>query len=173
MDRGAETTKEGKGLGLLSSDQNLDRSQTKGQSSGEKRRSARKRQATEKGAQQDRVRPSKTQARLQKVLLQAPGGYFKPPKRILPKPLGTDSRQTKRVQAETGSQEMGPPAPIGGGVSASARWDVQWQMQRRLEECRRQCRYDFPFHFTVHTVVVPPEPFPFTRQALDTLIELL
>ena len=116
MDRGAETAKEGTGLGLLSSDQNLDRSQAKGQSSGAKRRSARKRKATEKGAQQDRVRQRKTQARLQKVLLQAPGGYFKPPKRILPKPLGTDSRKTERVQAETGSQEMGPPAHVGGGL---------------------------------------------------------
>ena len=74
---------------------------------------------------------------------------------------------------------MGPPAPVGGGVSASARWDVQWQLQRRLDECRRQCVYDVPFHFTVHSVigeadvVVPPEPFPLTRQALDTMIELL
>ena len=116
MDRGAETEKEGTGPGLLSSDENLDRPQAKGQPSGSKRRSTRKRKATEKGAQQDRVRQRKTQARLQKVLLQAPGGYFKPPKRILPKPLGTDSRKTERVQAETGSQEMGPPAHVGGGL---------------------------------------------------------
>ena len=174
MDGRTETEKEGTGPGLLSSDENLDRPQAKGQPSGSKRRSTRKRKATEKGAQQDRVRQRKTQARLQKILLQAPGGYFKPPKRILPKPLGTDTRETERIQAE-----MGPPAHVGGGLSASARWDVQWQLQRRLDECRRQCQHDVTVHFTVHTVigeadvVVPPEPFPLTRQSLDTLIELL
>ena len=74
---------------------------------------------------------------------------------------------------------MGPPASVGGGVSASERWDVQWQMQRRLDECRRRCQFDIPFHFTVYAVVgkadvvVPPEPFPFRRQALDTAMELL
>ena len=132
-----------------------------------------------KGAQQDRVRQRKTQARLQKILPKAPGGYFKPPKRILPKPLTPDTDETKGIQTETGSQEMGTPAIIGGGLSASARWDVQWQLQRRLDECRRQCQHDVPVHFTVHTVIgeadvqVPPEPFALTRQTLDTLIELL
>ena len=179
MVRRAETEKEGTRPGVLSSDQNLDRPQTKDHPPGANRRSARKRKATEKGAQQDRVRQRKTQARLQKVLPQAPGGYFKPPKRILPKPLGTDTDETKRIQAETGSQEMGPLAHVGGGLSASARWDVQWCMQQRLDECRRRCQHNFPFHFTVRAVigeadvVVPPEPFPLTRQSLDTLIELL
>ena len=56
MDGRAEEEKEGKGLGVLSSDQNFDRSQAKGHSSRTKRRSARKRQATEKGAQQDNAR---------------------------------------------------------------------------------------------------------------------
>ena len=97
----------------------------------------------------------------------------------LPKPLDSHSRQAEGVQTETGRQEMGPPASVGGGVSASERWDVQWQLQRRLDECRRRCQFDIPFHFTVYAVigkadvVVPPEPFPFSRQALDTAIELL
>ena len=179
MVRRAETEKEGTRPGVLSSDQNPDRPQTKVHPPGANRRSARKRKATEKGAQQDRVRQRKTQARLQKILRPAPRGYFESPKRILPKPLATDTHETKRIQAETGSQEMGPPAHVGGGLSASARWDVQWQLQRRLDECRRQCQHDVTVHFTMHTVigeadvVVPPEPFPLTRQSLDTLIELL
>ena len=179
MDGRTEEEKEGKGLGILPSHQTTDCQQTQSRPSGTQRRSTRKRKATAKGAQRNGVCQRKTQAGLQKVLLQAPGGYFKTPKRILPKPLGPHSRQAEGVQAETGSREMGPTAPVGGGVSASEKWDVQWQLQRRLDECRRRCMFDIPFHFTVYAVVgkadvvVPPEPFPFSRHALDTAIELL
>ena len=85
----------------------------------------------------------------------------------------------KEYKQKREAKKMGPPAPVGGGVSANERWDVQWQLQRRLDECRRRCWYDVPFHFTVYAVigeadvVVPPEPFPFARQSLDTMIELL
>ena len=179
MDGRAEEEKEGKGLGVLPPHQAVDCGQTQSRASGEKQRSARKRKAKAKATQRDGVCQRKTQAGLQKVLLQTPGGHFKTPKRILPKPLGPHSRQAEGVQAETGSREMGPPASVGGGVSAGERWDVQWQLQRRLDECRRRSMVDIPFHYTVYAVVgkadvvVPPEPFPFRRQALDTAIELL
>ena len=174
MDGRTEEEKEGKRLGVLPSHQKADCQQTQSRPSGTKRRSTRKRKATEKGAQQNGVRQRKTQARL--VLLQAPGGYFTTPK------LTETTRNTFSPSRKSISRNGKPrnvAAPVGGGVSASERWDVQWQLQRRLDECRRRCQFDIPFHFTVYAVigkadvVVPPEPFPFSRQALDTAIELL
>ena len=182
MDPRTETAKAGTGSGLLPSDQNTDRSPTTGVSAATHRRPKRKRTGTEKTAKQTTRGARKTSPAFQKVLRQTPGGYFKPPKSLLPKTLSRDFVSSAGIQTATKGPTfgaMGTPAHPGGDLSTGMEWDVQWVLQQRLDECRRQCRQDVTSHFIVNTVegpmdvLVPPEPFAQTRQSLDTLVELL
>ena len=179
MDGGPAGAEETQGLGVLSPQKEPDCQPTQSQSADTDGRAEGARETKETAPPSHREGTRDAPTSVPSLLRAASRFHFATAARVLSITLEAGAAGAKSQQAEAESPSVVPLAHAGNSVSDPARYCVEGERQQRIAHLRQHCLMDCPWTFAVcsvpqhREVVVPQEPFPRAREALETVVELL